>query len=172
MTQVSGQRMRVAMVLIGLVGPLALAACQHGRPKPVPPVPQTVTSGSTLLVTAPFVIPRSVPGVYFQDTELRSAPDLRRELPYCHFQLGPAATAARTIGPQAFTVSGVDYDEQAEGAAGGFGSVTYLNLQSGPQPGPQRMTCMLPGEAGSARFLTPAEISGALGGYFQLTVAP
>ena len=80
--------------------------------------------------------------------------------------------AARTIGPQAFTVTGVEYDEQAEGAAGGFGSITYLNLQSGPQPGPQRLACMLPGEAAAPRFLTPAEISGALGGYFNLTVAP
>ena len=136
------------------------------------PRPQTVTSGSTLLVTAPFVIPREVPGVYFQDAALRATPDLRRELPYCFFQLGPTTTAARTIGPQAFTVTGVEYNEQAEGAAGGFGSITYLNLQSGPQPGPQRLACMLPGEAGTPRFLTPAEISGALGGYFKLTVAP
>jgi hypothetical protein len=118
------------------------------------------------------VIPRDAPGVYFQDAQLRVAPDLRRELPYCFFELGPAVPAARTIGPQAFTVSGVEYDEQAEGAAGGFGSITYLNLQSGPQPGPQRMICLLPGEASAARFLTPAQIGGALGGYFQLTVAP
>jgi hypothetical protein len=164
--------MRIAVVVLALLGPLALAACQHGKAKPVPPAPGTVTSGSTLLVTAPFVIPRAEPGVYFQDTALRAVPDLRREVPYCYFQLGPAAKAARTIGPQAFTVSGVEYDEQAEGAAGGFGSVTYINLQSGPQPGPQRMTCLLPGEAGAPRFLTPAEISGALGGYFRLTVAP
>lgn len=172
MTGVSAGRIRAAMVVVALLGPWALAACQHGKAKPVPPAPQTVTSGSTLVVTAPFVIPRAEPGVYFQDTVLRSAPDLRRELPYCYFQLGPAAAAARTIGPQTFTVTGVGYDEQAEGAAGGFGSVTYINLQSGPQPGPQRMTCLLPGEAGAPRFLTPAEISGALGGYFRLTVAP
>ena len=168
----SARATRAGIFLIALLGPLALAACQHGRAKPVPPAAQTVTSGSTLLVTAPFVIPRAAPGVYFQDTELRSSPDLRRELAYCYFQLGPAAAAARTIGPQAFTVTGVEYDEQAEGAAGAFGSVTYLNLESGPQPGPQRMTCLLPGDAGTPRFLTPAEISGALGGYFKLTVAP
>jgi hypothetical protein len=160
------------MAVVGLLGLSALAGCHQGRAKPIPPAPDTVTSGSTLLVTAPFMIPRSEPGVYFQDTELRAAPNLRHERPYCYFQLGPAASAVRTIGPQAFTVSGVEYDEQAEGAAGGFGSVTYLNLQSGPQPGPQRMTCLLPGEAGAARFVTPAEITGALGGYFKLTVAP
>jgi hypothetical protein len=34
------------------------------------------------------------------------------------------------------------------------------------------MTCLLPGEASTPRFVTPAEITGALGGYFQLTVAP
>jgi len=158
------------MVVLTFLGPLGVAACQGGQPKPV--IPQSVTSGSTLLVTAPFVIPRSAPGAYFQDTELRAATDLRREFPYCYLQLGPAATAARTIGPQTFTVSSVEYDERVQGAAGGFGSITYLNLQSGPQPGPQRMTCMMPGEAAAARFLTPAEIRGALGGYFQLTIAP
>ena len=163
---------RAVAVVAAFLGVLGLAACHRGAPKPPPPRPQTVTSGSTLQVTAPFVIPRDTAGVYFQDAALRSTPDLRRELPYCFFQLGPAATAARTIGPQAFTVTGVEYDEQAEGAAGGFGSITYLNLQSGPQPGPQRLACMLPGEASAPRFLTPAEISGALGGYFKLTVAP
>jgi hypothetical protein len=166
------RRVRFAMVMLALAGPLALAGCQHGKARPLPPGPPTVTSGSTLQVTAPFVIPRGAKGVYFQDTELRAAPDLQRELPYCYFQLGPVAAAARTIGPQAFTVTGVEYDEQAEGAAGAFGSVTYLNLQSGPQQGPQRLTCLLPGDAQSARFVTPAEISGALGGYFKLSVAP
>jgi len=163
---------RVAMAAVVLAGAAAAAGCHQGRAKAPPPGPQTVTSGSTLQVTAPFVIPRGAPGVYFQDAQLRDAPDLRRELPYCFFQLGPAAAAARTIGPQAFAVAGVEYDEQAEGAAGGFGSITYFNLESGPQPGPQRMTCLLPGEATAPRFLTPAEITGALGGYFQLTVAP
>ena len=95
-----------------------IAGCQQGQAKPVPPAAQTVTSGSTLLVTAPFVIPRAAPGVYFQDTELRATPDLRRELAYCYFQLGPAAAAARTIGPQAFTVTGVEYDEQARRGGG------------------------------------------------------
>jgi hypothetical protein len=163
---------RVALTAVAFAGALALAGCHQGRSKPLPPSPQTLTSGSTLQVTAPFMIPREAEGVYFQDAQLREAPDLRRELPYCFFQLGPAAAAVRTIGPQAFTVAGIEYDEQAEGAAGGFGSITYVNLQSGPQPGPQRLTCLLPGEASAPRFLTPAEISGALGGYFQLTLAP
>lgn len=166
------QAMRVALTAIASVGLAILAGCHRGPPKPPAPGPETVTSGSTLQVTAPFVIPRDAPGVYFQDARLHDAPDLRRELPYCFFQLGPAAAAARTIGPQAFTVTGIEYDEQAEGAAGGFGSITYLNLQSGPQPGPQRMTCLLPGAASAPRFLTPDEISGALGGYFQLSLAP
>ena len=164
--------MRAAAVAASFLAAVALAACHHNGRKLPPPQPQTVTSGSTLLVTAPFVIPREAPGVYFQDAALRSTPDLRRQLPYCFFQLGPAASVARTIGPQAFAVTGVEYDEQAEGAAGGFGSITYLNLQSGPQPGPQRLACMLPGEASAPRFMTPAEITGALGGYFNLTVAP
>lgn len=172
MPPASEYSMRIGMIVLALVGHLALTACHHDRAKPLPAGPQTVTSGSTLLVTAPFIIPRGAPGVYFQDAELRAAPDLKRELPYCFLQLGPAAAAARTIGPQAFTVTGVEYDEQAEGTAGAFGSVTYLNLQSGPQPGLQRMTCLLPGDARTARFVTPAEISGALGGYFNLTVAP
>jgi len=164
--------MRAGVFAAVVLGALALAGCHRGGPKPPPPRPQTVTSGSSLQVSAPFVIPRNAAGVYFQDAALRATPDLKRELPYCFFQLGPATTAARTIGPQAFTVTGVEYDEQAEGAAGGFGSITYLNLQSGPQPGPQRLACMLPGEASAPRFMTPAEISGALGGYFNLTVAP
>jgi hypothetical protein len=172
MTRAAAGWMRATVARLAVLGALGLGACHHDAPKPVPAGPQTVTSGSTLQVTAPFVIPRAETGVYFQDAALRSTPDLRRELPYCFFQLGPAASAARTIGPQAFTVTGVEYDEQAQGAAGSFGSITYLNLQSGPQPGPQRMTCMLPGQAGTPRFVTPAEISGALGGYFNLTVAP
>src|SRR5262245_40599302 len=134
MTRAATCWIRHAVVGVAALGSWGLAACHHSPPRPVPAGPQTVTSGSTLPVTAPFVIPRAATGVYFQDAALRSTPDLRRELPYCFFQLGPAASAARTIGPQAFTVTGVEYDEQAEGAAGGFGSITYLNLQSGPQP--------------------------------------
>jgi hypothetical protein len=164
--------MRVATMAVAFVGTLALPGCHHPQPMSEPLPPATVTSGSTLEVVAPFVIPRAAPGVYFQEAELRAQPDLRRELTYCFFQLGPPAAAARTIGPQAFTVSGIEYDEQAEGAAGGFGSITYLNLQSGPQPGPQRLTCMLPGAAGKPRFVTALEISEAVGGYLKLTVAP
>ena len=62
MTPDRGRWLRAAVLAAGFLG-VGLAACHRGAPKPPPPRPQTVTSGSTLLVTAPFVIPRDVPGV-------------------------------------------------------------------------------------------------------------
>ena len=58
--------LRAAVLAAAFLG-VGLAACHRSAPKPPPPRPQTVTSDSTLLVTAPFVIPRDAPGVYFQD---------------------------------------------------------------------------------------------------------
>jgi hypothetical protein len=71
-----------------------------------------------------------------------------------------------------FRVNGVEYDEQAVGPGGMTVSVTELSLEETSSGKPYRMNCMLPLLSQRARFVSPAEIQGALGEYLNLKVAP
>jgi len=164
--------MRIVALAVLLAGVLAAAACHQAQKiTPLPPGPQTVTSGSTLQVLEPFVIPQGQSRIYFQDAQIGSANTLRPNFPYCQFEMPSPATAARTIQPQVYTIGSVEYDEQNEVPGGKFASVTYLNLQRDARRTEERLACLLPGDARASRFVTPAEINGAPGGYFNLTVA-
>lgn len=160
--------MRAPLHAVTFASILALAGC-HGAPKRPPP--DQVMAGSTLTVTTPFTIPAGQTGVYFQDNALQGAADLGSGFPYCHFLLPGSAAKPRTVGAQTFTVSSIELDEEATRRGDGFASITRLNLQGGKEAGEPRVSCRLPGEAGTRRFVTPAEIRGALGAYFDLKVA-
>ena len=149
-----------------LVSVLAVAGC-HSAPKPAPDM---VTAGSVLAVTTPFTIPAGSSGVYFQDNQLQSRADLAAELPYCHFALAAPTSKALIVGPQTFTVTTLEFDEDA-GPHGGFSSITRINLTDGKLTKPPHLSCRAPGAAISRRFVTPAEIRGALDAYFDLKVA-
>lgn len=51
-------------------------------------------------------------------------------------------------------------------------SVTEIHLRAATTGISYRMNCMLPLLSRGARFVTPAEIQGAIGGYMDLKVAP
>ena len=123
-----------------------------------------------MTVTTPFTIPAGSSGVYFQDNQLQSRKDLAADLPYCHFALATSTPKALTVGPQTFMVTTMEYDEDA-GPHGGFSSVTRINLENGKLAKPPHLSCRLPGTAGSRRFVTPAEIRGAMDAYFDLKVS-
>ena len=126
--------MRTLALAVLLTGVLAITACHRNQKiTPLPPGPQTVTSGSTLQVVETFVIPNGQARVYFQDAQIVSANDLHRNYPYCQFELPSPVTTARTIEPQTYTIGNVEYDEQNEVAGGKFASVVYYNLQRGAQ---------------------------------------
>ena len=151
-----------------LAGVIVIAGC-HTAPKPAPP--DMVTAGSTLTVTTPFLIPAGQSGVYFQDNALQGKANPGSGLPYCHFQLPGSTAKARTVGAETLTVTTIQLDEEAASRGSGFASITRLNLQGGKQAGPPRVSCRLPGDASASRFVTPAEIRGAMGAYFDLKVA-
>ena len=156
---------------LALVSIVALAGCQGTPPKPAPP-PDRVTSESELIVTTSFTIPAGGSGVYFQDNQVQSRADLSADFPYCHFELPAPVKNTLTVKPQRFRVTTVEYDEDASGPQGSFSSITRINLQYGDLPNVPRVSCRLPGGADNRRFVTPAEILGAMGAYFDLKVAP
>ena len=151
-----------------VVGVAVIAGC-HGAPKRPPP--DQVTAGSTLTVTTPFTIPAGQTGVYFQDNALQGTAEPGSGFPYCHFLVPGSAAKPRIVAAQTFTVTNIELDEDAASRGSGFASITRLNLQGSKQPGEPRVSCRLPGDAASRRFVTPAEIRGALGAYFDLKVA-
>ena len=149
-----------------LVGAVVIAGC-HTTPKPAPDM---VTAESVLTVTTPFTVPAGSSGVYFQNNQMQNRADLAADLPYCHFALADPPSRAQTVGPQTFMVTTIEYDEDAA-AHGGFSSITRVNLRNGKLAKPPRLSCRVPGTAGSRRFVTPAEINGAMDAYFDLKVA-
>jgi len=159
-------RSKVALLLLGV---FALAACRH-HPKqaPLADPPQDVASGSVLTLNKALSIPAGSASVHFQDTQMVSVGALRPSDAYCMFGLAGPANAARVVSPQAFTVTGVDYDEGAAGSAGEVVTATRINLQSGQGTKGYSMTCMLPSAAATPRFVTVGEINGALGDFFTL----
>ncbi|HTT39122.1 MAG TPA: hypothetical protein VMH32_15800 [Burkholderiales bacterium] len=156
----------VALLLLGV---FALVACHH-QPKqaPLADPPQDVASGSTLTLNEALAIPAGSASVHFQDTQMVSVGALRPSNPYCMFGLPGAANAARDVGPQAFTVTGVDYDEGAVGSAGEVVTATRISLQTWDGAKGYSMTCMVPRAAANPRFVTVPEINGALGDFFTL----
>jgi hypothetical protein len=160
------QRLQTALLLLGV---LELAACQPRASKStLADPPQDVASGSVFTLNKSLVIPAGSAAVQFQDTQLVATEAIRPNYPYCRFGLDGPASAAREIKPQSFTVTSVTYEERSAGSSGEAVSSTQMNLQAGQGAKGYRMSCMLPGAAASARFVTASEINGALGDFFTL----
>ena len=159
---------RPKTAVLFLLGAAALAACQPHAKKTLAGPPQDVASGSVFTLNKSIVIPAGSSSVDFQDTRLVAPEAIRPNYPYCRFALDDAASAAREIKPQSFTVTGVDYDEQAAGSLGEAVTSTRMNLQTAQGAKGYRMACMQPSAAASAPFVTASEINGALGDFFTL----
>ena len=164
--------MSIKFISIPVVLTAALAGCQSASHQAdTAPPPQNVTPGSTFTVVKDFLIPSGDKSVYFQDTRLYPLGEVQANYPYCQFATG-AATAAGQVIKGKFTVSNVEYDENGVGSGGSAVSITAINLKHASSKGSFRMNCMLPQLSRDARFVTPAEIQGAVGGYMNLKVAP
>jgi hypothetical protein len=127
-----------------------------------------VRSGSVLTLKQNLSIPIGSAFVYFQDQHLVAPESLRASYPYCRFGLDDPASAVREVQPNAFVVTGVDYDERSAGSLGEVVSATRMNLRTELGSKGYHMTCMLPASAGYARFITVPEIRGAVGEFFTL----
>lgn len=159
-----------ALVGVIAVSLAALAGCQSARHKAAPaPPPQDVTPGSTFTVVKDFLIPDGNSSVYFQATRLYPEGEIQPDNPFCEFATG---TATGQVIRGVFTVSNVQYDEDGVGPGNMNVSVTEINLQEASTGLAYRMNCMLPLLSHGARFVAPAEIQSAVGGYMDLKVAP
>jgi len=152
-----------------VIGALALVACQPHRTRNEGP--QDVRNGSVLTLKQNLSIPTGSSFVYFQDQRILAPETLRANYPYCRFGLDDPASAIREVRPNAFVVTGVDYDERSVGSSGEAVSATRMNLQTELGAKGYHMTCMLPASAGYARFITVPEIRGAVGAFFTLQPA-
>jgi hypothetical protein len=148
-----------------------LAGCQSTRHKAETAPPQDVTPGSTFTVVKDFLIPSGDGSVYFQDSRLYPQAEIQPDYPYCEFRTGVPSADGHVI-KGTYTVDNVSYDENGAGPQGVDVSVTVIDLQEASSGKPYRMSCMLPMLSRGARFVTPAEIQGAVGSYMDLRVAP
>jgi hypothetical protein len=160
------KRLQIALLLVAI---FELAACHPRASKgTLADPPQDVASGSVFTLKKRIVIPAGSAAVQFQDTQLVAPEAIRPNYPYCRFGLDDPASTAREVKPQSFTVTSVDYEERSAGSSGEAASLTRMNLQTAQGAKGYRMTCMLPGAAASARFVTVSEINGAVGDFFTL----
>ena len=151
---------------------VGLTACQSARHQAgSPPPPQDVTPGSTFTVVKDFLVPSGDSSVYFQDARLYPQGEIQPNYPYCEFIIGAPSADGQVIKGR-YMVSNVEYDENGVGLRGTDVAVTIIHLQAASSGEPYRMNCALPMLSRGARFLTPAEIQGAVGGYMDLSVAP
>ncbi len=157
---------RGALLLIGVLG---LVACQPHRTRNE--APQEVRSGSVLTLKQVLSIPSGSAFVYFQDQRQLPPESLRANYPYCRFGLDDPASAVREVRPNAFVVTGVDYDERSVGSSGEVVAASRINLQTELGEKGYHMTCMLPAAAGYARFINVPEIRGAVGEFFTVNPA-
>jgi len=159
-------RYLLALFMVGLAG------CQHARQQAEsPPPPQDVTPGSTFTVVKDFLVPSGDSSVYFQDTRVYPQGEIQPNYPYCQF-ITAAPSADGQVIKGTYMVSNVEYDENGVGLRGAEVAVTVIHLQAASSGQPYRLNCMLPLVSSGARFVTPAEIQGAVGGYMDLRVAP
>jgi hypothetical protein len=105
--------MKRALLVIGVLG---LAACQPHRTRNEEP--PDVRNGSVLALKQNLSIPAGSAFVYFQDQHLLAPESLRANYPYCRFGLDDPASTVREVQPNAFVVTGVDYDERSVGSTG------------------------------------------------------
>jgi hypothetical protein len=149
-----------------------LVACQSD-PSMRPPRAHEVLAGSTLNSTAPLSVAPGVAEVLLQDAAAVAPSALRFDYPYCRFQPGGPVGAARTVAPPSvYLVASLEYDERGSQRGGETRPVIWFNLQGGPQNAGGRLGCAVPFSSSPRLFLTPAEVQGAVGGYFNLIAAP
>ncbi len=146
-----------------------LAGCSARHQAQSAPAPQDVTPGSTFTVSKGFLIPDGETSVYFQDARLYPEGEIQPDYPFCDFL---SATSGEIIHSGAFEVSKVDYEEDGIGPKGTDVSITQIHLREAATGKTYRMNCMLPLASHGARFITPEEIQGAVGGYMDIEVAP
>jgi hypothetical protein len=164
--------MRLEKGALLVIGALGLVACQpHRATGPSADAPQDLRNGSVLTLKQNLSIPSGKAFVYFQDQQILAPESLRANYPYCRFGPDDPSSAAREVGPNAFVVTSVEYDERSAGSSGEAVSATTMNLQSELGAKGYHMTCMLPALAGYARFITVPEIRGAVGEFFIVNPA-
>ncbi len=138
-----------------------------------PPKAHEVLAGSTLNSTVPLTIPAGTAEVLLQDASVVAPSALSYDYPYCRFRPGGPVNAARTIAPPSvYLVTSLEYDERGSQRGGESRPVIWYNLQGGPQNAGGRLGCAVPFSTSPRLFLTPAEVQGAVAGYFNLVAAP
>ena len=154
---------------------LALALVMLGgckAPSPQPPAPDAVLAGSTFVSTRSLTVPAGATEVILQDGGVLLESGIQPDYPYCRFRPAGATTAARTaVPPAVYTVSTLEYDQRGARRGSETRPVVWFVLQGGAQNAGGRMGCAVPFAGPDRLYLTPAEVQGAVGGYFNVNAA-
>jgi len=156
------------------VGALALAAllvaCQQKKVDiDVPPVPDNIQRGDTLVLASPLTLPPNAPLV-FQRERIVPAAGVAWDVPYC--ALDAVGGAPRSLQPGRFPVGAVYYDERGPGGVGGSNAVTTIAMGAPGNPAARSydLRCGWPAGSTSTGLVSIQQIFNAIGSAFTLSV--
>jgi hypothetical protein len=147
-----------------------LAACQHKQAGiDVPPVPQNIQRGDTLVLSSPLTLPPNAPLV-FQREQIVPAAGVAWDVPYC--ALDAVGGAPRSLQPGPFSVGAVYYDERGSGGVGGTNAVTTVAMGAPGNPAARAydLRCGWPAGSASTGLISIQQIFNAIGSAFTLSV--
>ena len=160
--------MRHAAAVLALAA--FLAACQHKKPGPdLPPVPDNIQRGDTLVLATPLTLPANGPLV-FQREQIVPAAGVAWDVPFC--ALDAVGGAPRTLQPGRYTVGDVYFDERGSGGVGGTNALTTVAMAAPGTPGARAydLRCGWPAGSRSTGLISIQQIFNAIGSAFTLSV--
>jgi hypothetical protein len=153
-----------------------------------------VPAGSRLTLTQALTIAPDQVGLFLQDGRVTPFAEIRKYYPHCKFELYRRVAEARTVSPDAFTISRplqeethsvsnalpmyarvsllIRADADIDGGPSIRSYATRMNLRSEKQPEVFRLSCGQWGHPPDTTHVTIAEMRRALGSVFELELAP
>ena len=159
---------------------LLIAACSTGSGHQYTARSASLPALSKVTLNAAFNIRSERASEYIQDGEIGPRNKVSEYYPHCIFELRTVADTARTIQPEAFSVTGIRRERFMVGlrklmvASDGGGdynlvmSTTVISLHSDRQPDVFRLSCQQLDEPYLARHVTVEEMRRAVGDLFTL----
>jgi hypothetical protein len=147
-----------------------LSACQTRQAgMDLPPVPDNIQRGDTLVLSSPLTLPANAPLV-FQREQVVPAAGVAWDVPYC--ALDAVGGAPRSLQPGRFVVGAVYYDQRGSGGVGGNNAVTTVAMGAPGNPAARAydLRCGWPAGSAATGLISIQQIFNAVGSAFTLSV--
>ena len=167
-------------LLISLLLPVFLLACTSGTGYRYPTGPTALPVLSSVTLNATFDIRPDRASEYIQYGQVKPYNQIVEYYPHCIFELRTVSDQARTVRPEAFTVTGIRRDhfmagfrqlQLASAGGGDYNMVMYtttISLHSEQQPDVFRLSCKQLEEPYRGRHVDEEDMRETLGELFTL----